>query len=73
MPKGKVLIYSPGSGPGGSILLIAVVLLVLRLPLPLLSFPPFHDDPTDLLGIQLFSDALNEISRETGTNITCIR
>lgn len=35
-----------------------------------LILSPFHDDPTDLLGVQLFSDALNEISREMGTKVT---
>jgi ATPases involved in chromosome partitioning len=31
---------------------------------------PFNDDPTDMLGVQVFSDALNDISREMGTKIT---
>lgn len=35
-----------------------------------LILSPFHDDPSDLLGVQLFSEALHEISHEMGTNVT---
>lgn len=35
-----------------------------------LILSPFVDDPTDLLGVQIFSEALHEISHEMGSNIT---
>lgn len=35
-----------------------------------LILSPFTDDPSDMLGVQVFSESLHEISQEMGTKIT---